>query len=157
ENMDGSRPRPCLLYQLNQCLGPCASLVSDEEYRQAVNDARLFLEGRSRDLVRSLKEKMSKASQDANFEAAAQYRDIVKGLEKGSEKQRLASVGLEEEDTLAFHREGEIASVQVFQMRAGQVQARREFSFEGIREDDAEFLATCLTRYYESVDFVPRT
>ncbi len=157
EDMDGTRPRPCLLYQLNQCLGPCASLVGDLEYRQAVNDARLFLEGRNKDLVKSLKEKMQKAAEGERFEAAAHYRDLVKGLETTSDRQRIASVGLEEEDYVAFHREGDIASVQVFQMREGQVQARREFSFEGIREEDAEFLASCLTRYYESVDFIPET
>jgi excinuclease ABC subunit C len=157
EDMDGRRPRPCLLYQLNQCLGPCASLVSDEEYRLAVNDARLFLEGRTRDLLKSLKEKMRVASDEERYEAAAHYRDLVRGLESSSEKQRIASVGLEEEDTVGFHREGDIASVQVFQMRTGQVQGRREFSFEGIREDDSEFLSTCLTRYYGSVDFIPET
>ena len=157
EDMDGTRPRPCLLYQLNQCLGPCASLVEDQEYGQAVNDARLFLEGRNKDLVKSLKDKMQKAAEDERFEAAAHYRDLVKGLESSSDRQRISSVGLEEEDYVAFHREGDIASVQVFQMRDGQVQARREFSFEGIREEDAEFLASCLTRYYESVDFIPET
>src|SRR5215510_6588304 len=74
ENMDGSRPRPCLLYQLNQCLGPCASLVEEAEYRQAVSDARLFLEGRNKDLMRSLKDKMQKAAEEERFEAAAHYR-----------------------------------------------------------------------------------
>jgi len=157
EDMDGTRPRPCLLYQLNQCLGPCAGLVEEQEYRQAVGDARLFLEGRNKDLLKSLKEKMQSASDDERFEAAAHYRDLVRSLTTASEKQRIASVGLEEEDYVAFHRERDIASVQVFQMRAGQVQGRREFSFEGIREEDAEFLATCLTRYYESVDFIPKT
>ncbi|MBI1950350.1 MAG: excinuclease ABC subunit UvrC [Acidobacteria bacterium] len=157
EDMDGTRPRPCLLYQLNQCLGPCAGLVRDEDYRQAVHDARLFLEGRTRDLSQSLKEKMLRASQEENFEAAAHYRDLTRSLETTSEKQRIASVGLEEEDYVAFHRENDIASVQIFQMREGQVQARREFSFEGIREDDAEFLSTCLARYYENADYIPKT
>jgi len=157
EDMDGTRPRPCLLYQLNQCLGPCAGLVKEDDYRQAVQDARLFLEGRSRDLIRSLKERMAAASAGENFEAAAHYRDLAKSLETSSEKQRIASVGLEEEDYVAFHRENDLASVQIFQMREGQVQARREFSFEGIREDDAEFLSTCLARYFESVDYIPKT
>jgi len=157
EDMDGTRPRPCLLYQLNQCLGPCASLVDDQEYGQAVNDVRLFLEGRNKELVKSLKEKMQRAAEQERFEAAAHYRDLVKGLETSSDRQRISSVGLEEEDYVAYHREGAIASVQVFQMRDGQVQARREFSFEGIREEDAEFLGSCLTRYYESVDFIPET
>jgi excinuclease ABC subunit C len=74
-----------------------------------------------------------------------------------SERQGMSSVGLEEQDYIAFFREGTLASLQVFQMREGQVMARREFSFEGIREDDPEFLASCLTRYYESLDQVPPT
>src|SRR3989441_11044461 len=157
EDMDGTRPRPCLLYQLNQCLGPCAGLVDDQEYAQAVHDARLFLEGRNRDLLKSLRDKMAQASEEERFEAAAHYRDLVKSLETTSDKQRIASVGLEEEDSIAFHREGDLASVQIFQMRGGQVQARREFSFEGIREGGDEFLSACLTRYYESVDYIPKT
>ena len=100
---------------------------------------------------------MARAAAEERFEAAAHYRDLVKGLQTAHVKQRIASVGLEEEDYVAFHREGGLASVQIFQMRGGQVQARREFSFEGIREGDDEFLSTCLTRYYESVDYIPKT
>jgi excinuclease ABC subunit C len=155
ENMDGTRPRPCLLYQLNQCLGPCAGLVQDAEYAQAVQDARLFLEGRTRDLVQVLKGKMAAAAAEERYEAAANCRDLIRSLARVSERQAVASVGLEEQDYVAFAREGDVASVQIFQMREGQVRGRRELSFEGIREEDAEFLGTCLARYYESVDVVP--
>jgi excinuclease ABC subunit C len=155
EDMDGTRPRPCLLYQLNQCLGPCAGLVEDEEYAQAVRDARLFLEGRNRDLLAILREKMAAAARAERFESAAHSRDLIRMLERAAERQSIASVGLEEQDYVAFAREGEVASVQVFQMREGQVRARRELSFEGIREEDAEFLAASLSRYYESADYVP--
>ena len=155
EDMDGTRPRPCLLYQLNQCLGPCAGLVEDEEYAQAVRDARLFLEGRNRDLLAILREKMAAAARAERFESAAHSRDLIRMLERAAERQSIASVGLEEQDYVAFAREGEVASVQVFQMREGQVRARRELSFEGIREEDPEFLAASLSRYYESADYVP--
>ena len=157
ENMDGTRPRPCLLYQLNQCLGPCAGLVGDEEYAQAVHDARLFLEGRARDLLKVLREKMAAAAADERFETAAHYRDLIRVVERASERQVIASVGLEEQDYVAFAREGSVASVQVFQMREGHVRSRRELSFEGVRGGDAEFLASCLTRYYETVDYIPGT
>src|SRR2546426_8032448 len=157
EDMDGTRPRPCLLFQLNQCLGPCAGLVDDREYGQAVSDARLFLEGRNRDLLKSLKEKMLTASREERFEAAAHYRDLVKSLETTSDKQRISSVGWEEEDYLAFHREGDIASVQVFQMREGQVQARRGVFFEGVRGGGAGVLSTWPTRDYGSGDGNPAT
>jgi excinuclease ABC subunit C len=157
EHLDGTRPRPCLLYQLNQCLGPCAGLVTDEDYARAAQDARLFLEGRTRDLVRRLKDQMEESARQEHYEAAAQHRDLIRTLERIQEKQSVSSVGLEEQDYLAFAREGEIASVQVFQMRQGQVQSRRELAFEGIVEDDASFLAACLERYYGSSDDVPST
>ncbi len=155
EQLDGSRPRPCLLYQLNQCLAPCAGLVDDAEYAQAANDARLFLEGRTRDLLGRLREKMARASAEERFESAAHLRDLIRTLERRAERQTIASVGLEEQDYVAFAREGSIASMQVFQMRDGLVQSRRELSFEGIRDDDAEFLAACLSRYYANVESVP--
>jgi excinuclease ABC subunit C len=156
EQLDGSRPRPCLLYQLNQCLAPCsAGLVADDDYAQAAHDARLFLEGRTGDLLVRLREKMAVAAAAQRYEAAAHSRDLIRILERRAERQTIASVGLEEQDYVAFAREGTIASVQVFQMRQGLVQSRRELSFEGIREDDAEFLASCLGRYYASVDSIP--
>ncbi len=157
EHLDGNRPRPCLLYQLNQCLGPCAGLVEDEEYAQAVHDARLFLEGRARDLVDRLTNKMREASRRERFEAAANYRDLIRTVERMSDRQAVVSVGLEEQDFVAFAREGPIASVQIFQMRKGHVQARRELSLEGIREDDPAFLASSIERYYGSLDHVPAT
>src|SRR5256712_1840363 len=118
EDMDGTRPRPCLLYQLNQCLGPCAGLVDDQEYAQAVHDARLFLEGRNRALLKSLRDKMAQASEEERHDAAAHYRPLVNSLNTASDKPRIASVALNEEDYVAFHREGDLASVQIFQMRA---------------------------------------
>ncbi|HKQ98485.1 MAG TPA: excinuclease ABC subunit UvrC, partial [Candidatus Polarisedimenticolia bacterium] len=157
EHLDGTRPRPCLLYQLNQCLGPCAGLVDDADYARAVDDARLFLEGRTGDLVKNLTGKMGAAAADERFEAAAQYRDLIRTLERTQERQTFASVGLEEQDYVAFAREGSMASAQVFQMRGGQVQARREMSFDGIEVDDAAFLDTILERYYGGADAPPAT
>ncbi len=157
EHLDGSRPRPCLLYQLNQCLGPCAGLVSDADYARAVDDARLFLEGRTGDLVQNLGAKMSAAASEERFEAAAQYRDLIRTLERTHEKQTVASVGLEEQDYVGFAREAGMASAQVFQMRGGQVQARREMSFDGIEVDDAAFLEALLERYYAATDAPPMT
>jgi len=155
EHLDGTRPRPCLLFQLNQCLGPCAGLVSDEDYTKAVADARLFLEGRTRDLLRVLKGKMAEAASDERYEAAAQHRDLIRTLERMQERQTISSVGLEGQDYVAYVREGGLASVQVFQMREGQVRARRELSFEGGEPDPGLFLDAVLERYYASTDDLP--
>jgi excinuclease ABC subunit C len=155
ERLDGSRPRPCLYYQLDQCLGPCAGLADAEEYRQAVHDADLFLEGRNHALLESLEAKMQEASARQAYERAARCRDLIRVVRASMEKQHLASVGLEDQDFFHFHREGGEAAVQLFVMRSGLVQARREFTFEGVEEEDAAFMGQVLERYYASAASVP--
>ena len=153
ERLDGTRPRPCLYYQLDWCLGPCAGLTSEEPYRKAVADARLFLEGRSQELVESLKLKMAAASDLREFELAAHYRDLIRTVDSFSDRQNIASVGLEHQDYFHMHREAERAALQVFSMRRGLVQARREFTFESVLEEDAAFLSSVLQLYYaEGID-----
>ncbi|HKY32374.1 MAG TPA: excinuclease ABC subunit UvrC [Candidatus Polarisedimenticolia bacterium] len=148
ERLDGSRPRPCLYYQMDQCMGPCAGLAVPAAYRQAAEDARLFLEGRNRDLVASLEGKMAGASGRQEYELAAHYRDLIRTIESFAERQNVASVGLEEQDYFHLHREGDKAAVQVFCMRRGLVQSRREFTFESVQEEDASFLSSVLQLYY---------
>jgi excinuclease ABC subunit C len=155
EKLDGSRPRPCLYYQLNQCTGPCAGLVEKMEYRKQAQEARLFLEGRNRDLLRRLKERMGEASTGEQFETAAHYRDLIRAVEGLSVRQRFTSVGLEDQDYLAHYREGERSTLEIFQMRDGVVASRREFTLEGVQESSNELTAACLQQYYASVSEVP--
>jgi excinuclease ABC subunit C len=155
EKLDGSRPRPCLYYQLNQCTGPCAGLVQKEEYRKQAQEARLFLEGRNRDLLKRLKERMGEASTGEQFETAAHYRDLIRAVEGLSVRQRFTSVGLEDQDYLANYREGERSTLEIFQMRDGVVASRREFTLEGVQESPNELTAACVQQYYASVSEVP--
>src|SRR5262245_3344507 len=112
ERLDGSRPRPCLYFQLNQCTGPCAGLVGAEEYRRQVQEARLFLEGRNRDLIDRLRVRMDEAAAAEQYESAAHYRDLIRSVESLSVRQRFTSVGLEDQDYLAHYREGDRASLE---------------------------------------------
>jgi len=155
ERLDGSRPRPCLYYQLEQCLGPCAGLADATAYAGAVEDARLFLEGRSQDLQARLKGRMAEASGRQEYEVAAHYRDLIRTVNSLAERQNIASVGLEEQDYFHLHREGEMAALQLFSMRGGLVQSRREFTFESVQEEDAAFLASVLQLYYAGGADVP--
>ncbi|HET9480186.1 MAG TPA: excinuclease ABC subunit UvrC, partial [Candidatus Polarisedimenticolia bacterium] len=155
ERLDGTRPRPCLYYQLDQCLGPCAGLADPHAYSQAVQDARLFLEGKSQALTESLKQKMAAASEAQQYELAAHYRDLIRTVASFAERQNIASVGLEQQDYFHVHREGEQAVLQVFCMRRGLVQSRREFTFEAVQEEDAAFLSAALQLYYADREDVP--
>lgn len=156
ERLDGSRPRPCLYYQLDQCLAPCAGLVGEEEYGEAVRDAELFLQGRNAVLLESMERRMGEASAREAYERAAHYRDLIRTVRASMSRQHMASVGLEDQDFFHFHREGRQAMAQLFVMRRGLVQARREFSFEEVDEEDGRFLAEIIQRYYGGGADIPQ-
>jgi excinuclease ABC subunit C len=155
ERLDGSRPRPCLYYQLDQCLGPCAGLVDRDTYRRAVDDARLFLQGRDRDLAASLQARMREAAEEERYEEAARYRDLVRMLEGARRRQAMDVGRLGEQDFFHYHREGAQALLELFVMREGRVQARREFAFENAEGEAGEFLGAVLAQYYSGDVFVP--
>ncbi len=150
ETFDGRR-RPCLYFHLDQCLAPCARVPDRDEYDAAVADAKLFLEGRHRDLEGSLRERMREASERREYERAARYRDTLQTVEALAIKQRMSSVGLEEQDYLAHHAEGAQTMLQLFQMRQGKVQARREFALDEQELDPPALYAAVLTQIYEAV------
>jgi len=147
EVFDGKR-RPCLYYHLDQCLAPCAGKTDPETYGRAVDDAAMFLDGRHQQLERSLRERMREASDAQAYEKAARYRDTLRTVKSLSVRQSMSSVGLEEQDYWAHHAEGEHVVLQLFQMREGKIQGRREFTAEGVAFDAASFYATALTQYY---------
>ena len=147
EVFDGTR-RPCLYYHLDQCLAPCAGKTTVEEYGRAVGNAKLFLEGRHKELTASLTKSMDEASGSQLYEKAARYRDTLRTIEQLAVRQNIASVGLEDQDYLAHHVEGRQLSLQVFEMRAGKVQARREFTFDDLDFDAGAFYAQVLLQLY---------
>jgi excinuclease ABC subunit C len=147
EVFDGKR-RPCLYYHLDQCLAPCAGKTNPEEYGKAVADAKLFLEGRHKDLTASLTRHMQDASEAQQYEKAARYRDTLRTVDRLGIRQAIDSAGLEDRDTLAHHVEGRQVALQVFEMRAGKVQARREFTFDDLDFEPAAFYAQVLVQLY---------
>ncbi len=151
EVFDGKR-RPCLYYHLDQCLAPCAGKTTPDEYGKAVADARLFLEGRHKELEKSLRERMREASAAEAYERAARYRDTLATLERLAVRQHIASVGLEEQDYFAHRAEGGEVALQLFQMRQGKVSARREFAFEEVDPDLPAFYASVLAQWYADAE-----
>lgn len=155
EKLDGSRPRPCLYFHMNQCLGPCAGLITQVEYREAVRQARMFLEGGNRELRVDLAKKMRSASDREDFEAAARYRDLLRIVKKQSERVGLRGIGLVDQDFFSFHRSGTDALLLVFVLRNGAVRSRREFRFSDLDLPDEEFLASAICQYYALGNAIP--
>jgi len=126
-------PRPCLQYYIKRCLGPCVKeLTTSETYAEAARDAKLFLEGRQTDLVRSLRERMTEAADTEEFERAAKYRDLISTVEQLQEKQRIAAAEGDDADVFGYHFENQMLAVNLFHMRGGRVLDRREFFWEDL-------------------------
>jgi len=153
-----SHPRPCLQYYIKRCLGPCvAGLTTDDRYAEAAHDARLFLEGRRHDLIRSLEQRMSTAAEKELFEQAAAFRDLLRTLEDIEERQRIASAQGDDTDVLAFYAEPPLVAANLFHLRGGRVVDRREFYWEDLEEFDAqEFVTSLLKQLYLEAEYLPK-
>jgi len=128
-------PRPCLQYYIKRCLGPCVKeLTTPDIYSEAVRDAKLFLEGRQTDLVKSLRERMTESADTQEFERAAKYRDLISTVEQLQEKQRIAAAEGDDADVFGYHYENQVLAVNLFHMRGGRVLDRREFFWEELPE-----------------------
>ncbi|MFQ5789879.1 MAG: excinuclease ABC subunit UvrC [Acidobacteriota bacterium] len=157
EKLDGHRPRPCLQYQIKRCIAPCVETIAGpEEYRQAVERARLFLEGKNEALVGSLKRQMLCAAEEERFEEAARLRDSIRMLEDLATRQKMAGVRAEERDVFGYYREGDRAVLQVFSVRSGKVVDRDSFRLEELEaHDDAGLVSAALKQYYELGRYLP--
>ena len=156
--IDGSLPRPCLYYHMKACLGPCvAELTTAEEYAAAVEDVRLFLSGRHRELLPRLETSMWAASEREDFERAARVRDLISVVRRLDERQDVELPGRGDADVFAVAGDGENATVCVLPYRDGKLVDKREFHFEGVGDVAAgELLVSFAAQYYEANPAVPR-
>ncbi len=151
-------PRPCLQYYIKRCQGPCVNgLTTDERYTEAAHDARLFLEGRRHDLMKSLEERMAAAAEQELFEQAAAYRDLLRTLEDIEERQRIAAAQGDDTDVFAYYAEPPLVSANLFHLRGGRVVDRREFYWEDLEEfDPHEFVPSLLKQFYLEAEYLPK-
>ncbi|HEX2061554.1 MAG TPA: UvrB/UvrC motif-containing protein, partial [Thermoanaerobaculia bacterium] len=132
ETITGERGRPCLEYDIKRCIAPCVhELCTAEEYRVAVEHTKLFLEGRSDELLAGLRERMTDAALAERFEQAAQLRDAIRTIETlRMRQQKMASPELGDRDAFGLKLGPAGAVVQVFQVRGGRVVERVELVTE---------------------------
>jgi excinuclease ABC subunit C len=123
------RSRPCLNAQVGRCLGPCAGLVSREDYRRAVLQAVQFLKGRGRSLVATLKRQMAAAAAALDFEQAARLRDRIAAVRTTLERQGMARPHFKDQDVLGVAQEGGRGLILVLVVRQGLVVGSQEYYF----------------------------
>ncbi len=109
-----NRKRPCLLYQIKRCSGPCVNYITEKEYGQTVKDAIEFVSGKSRKIQKNLSKQMEIASEELNFEKAVILRDKIKSLNIIQSSQRINEANLVEADVVAGYKESGKTCIQVF-------------------------------------------
>jgi excinuclease ABC subunit C len=145
-----SRTRPCLLYQIRRCSGPCTGEIDFPGYTELVREAKDFLSGRSRLVKQELAGEMEKASADLAFETAALYRDRLAALSAIQSQQGINPRTVEEADVFAIHQEGGYSCVEVFFFRTGQNWGNRAYFPRAEKSfTPEEVLASFLAQFYD--------
>ncbi|MEL6201497.1 MAG: excinuclease ABC subunit UvrC [Pseudomonadota bacterium] len=145
-----SRTRPCLLYQIKRCSGPCTGEISVEGYGQLVDEAKDFLRGKSKKVQADMAATMQSAAEDLDFERAALYRDRISALTAIQSAQGINPQTVEEADVFAVCSEGGQVCIQVFFFRTGQNWGNRAyFPRSDASMEDAEVLGAFLSQFYD--------
>jgi excinuclease ABC subunit C len=145
-----SRTRPCLLYQIRRCAGPCTQEIDFPGYTELVREATEFLSGRSQAVKEQLAAEMENASAELEFETAAVYRDRLAALSAIQSQQGINPRTVEEADVFAIHQEGGYSCVEVFFFRTGQNWGNRAYFPRAEKTFTAEeVLSSFLAQFYD--------
>jgi excinuclease ABC subunit C len=151
----GGRPeRACVQFQIGRCLGPCSGEADKDAYRDVVHQVRLFLEGKNRDLLSLLKERMQKASEALEYERAAELRDRIAKIEGALEKQKIISPNFENQDVVGIVIQDGHADIQVLFIRNGMVLGRKDFYLPDERGSAANDLLTDFLRQFYAKEMI---
>ena len=149
-------PRPCLLYHIKRCQGPCIQAIDKDDYRADIEQVMLFLEGKQELVVRRLRQEMGQASEALDYERAADMRDKLRAVERTMESQKMAGFAKTELDVLGYARSGGGAAVQLFAIRDGTTIARDVFLLENVADStDDEALSAFIKQYYVAASSIP--
>ncbi|WP_170367565.1 excinuclease ABC subunit UvrC [Ruegeria arenilitoris] len=151
DSMFDSRTRPCLLYQIKRCSGPCVDMISQADYAESVCDAERFLSGRSTRIQEELAAQMQEASDAMEFERAAALRDRIRALTQVQTAQGINPRGVAEADVIGLYMDSGQACVQVFFIRANQNWGNRDF-YPRVGPDvsAAEVMEAFLGQFYDN-------
>jgi len=149
--------KPCLMYHIERCAGPCARLVGEEEYRRLVSELTEFLEGGTAPVVGRLEAQMRDAASNLEFELAARLRDRLAAVKKAIEKQQMVTERALDLDCFGLAEDELEAAVQVFYVRRGRVVGRKGFIVDKVEDlSRPQLLAKVIEQHYsEPLNGVP--
>ena len=153
--MERALERPCLLYDLKRCQGPCLGNIPVADYQREIDGVQLFLGGRSRAAITMLQTRMESAAEREAFEDAARIRDSVLSLETTFDEQKVPTSGRADEDVLGIARHGRHVAIACFQIRDSALVGRDVHRVEAGDSGDAELLAGFAASYYARAGEIP--
>ncbi len=146
-----NRKRPCMLYQIKRCSGPCVNYIDKKDYEKSVEHAIQFVSGKSRDIQKNLSEQMEEASEKLDFERASIFRDRIKSLNIIQSSQRINEANLVDADVIAAYKESGKTCIQVFFYRSKQNWGNQAyFPKHGPDQDITEIMSSFLMQFYEN-------
>ena len=148
----------CLDFHIKRCPGPCERRISPEDYKARINEVALFMNGRSDVLVRQLKGRMEVSADRLDFENAARYRDQLQSIERIADRQKVLTRGRDDQDIVAYARNGNDVYVEVAYIRQGKMVGHDGHPLDGASDaGEAELLRGFVLQYYSSATHVPRS
>ena len=146
-----NRKRPCILYQIKRCSGPCVDYIKKDEYLNSVDHAIQFVSGKSRDIQKNLSKQMEKASDELDFEKASIFRDRIKSLNIIQSSQRINEANLTDADVIAAYKESGKTCIQVFFYRSKQNWGNQAyFPKHDPDQNISEIMSSFLMQFYEN-------
>ena len=153
---DIGKDRPCLYYHIKQCDGPCQGYISKEDYQKQIRGVLDFLGGKYAPVTKFLTDKMYEASEQMEFEKAAEYRDLIKSVNQIAQKQKITSQSMDDRDIIAMAKDERDVVVQVFFVRDGRLIGREHFHVEtGAAESNGQILNGFVKQFYAGTPFIP--
>lgn len=147
--------RPCLYYHIGQCSAPCSGKISEEEYNESISQVADVLGGNHKKVIEILTKKMLDASEELQFEKAAQYRDKISGVKVIGEKQKITSTAGENRDVIGIYREDNDYCIQIFYYRDGRTVGSEYFTLENEDETPEETLESFVKQFYFTANIIP--
>lgn len=149
------RTSPCLYYHIGRCKAPCTGLISQEEYGQLVSELKDLLSGKNDEVKKRLKTKMRKASENLEFERAAELRDMIQAIESVQTQQKVQDFVSRRRDYIAFYAADEVCTISVHQMEEGKLLGRHLIRTKTVTEQK-DLLEEFVLQFYDTQDVLPQ-
>ena len=149
--------KTCLYYHMGRCKAPCVGKVTREEYLNDMQGALDFLNGNYNPLINELRSKMNEASEELEFEKAAEYRDLLNSVKAVAQKQKITDSQGEDKDIIALARDKDSVIIQIFFVREGKIIGREHHYMNNAEEtEDSEIIENFITQFYAGTPYIPK-